>query len=455
MSNSLKELIKNIQKEISTGEQPTYIYYDKDSGDILRLCGTKEEDEIEGEACLAVPHQYAEPMLTGERRTTDYIVIYDISLKQIVLKQKNYQDNHKVASQMCFQLPIMMSDRSGHLNCTEIYDNMKVFLWSKDHAYKRNDVVFYKNAVYKLLKANGKGSKFPKTGIEQIVDDVVITDILTQTIDSNVMTFKEEYVGVRVDIWYNNLEHLAGQHVWIDNCVYKIIKDQEKDTEFNPDNAEQIAHNVKLYKDDNPYAGEFADELRDGDLFLDTNKLYSATVKLLENTEPVNEHMFKINSHKQTIYDPRTNSFTDIDLSKDKMDYAIRPNQDTFTLVAHEDIKQGQRVLIGDRLYSVSVDKEYDIVITQDKPNKAWLIDINPLTLKFVASTYLNSTDVLYISITAKHDPNILIRSLKIPLSALTETHYIPFQYNIESSSEDVSIYTAKYFDSYAHEVIG
>ena len=57
MSNSLKELIKNIQKEISTGEQPTYIYYDKDSGDILRLCGTKEEDEIEGEACLAVPHQ--------------------------------------------------------------------------------------------------------------------------------------------------------------------------------------------------------------------------------------------------------------------------------------------------------------------------------------------------------------------------------------------------------------
>ena len=126
------------------------------------LIFTKEEDEIEGEACLAVPHQYAEPMLTGEKRTTDYIVIYDISLKQIVLKQKNYQDNHKEASQMCYQLPIMKSDRSGHLNCTEIYDNMKVFLWSKDHAYRRNDVVYYKNAVYKLLKANGKGSKFPR-----------------------------------------------------------------------------------------------------------------------------------------------------------------------------------------------------------------------------------------------------------------------------------------------------
>ena len=452
--SKLKDLIKNIKVEIASGEQSTFVYYDKESGNILRLCGTKDDAITENESLLEVPYQYASPMLSGKKRTSDYIVIYDMALKQIVLKEKNYQDNHKEASQMCYQLPIIKSERTGHVKCTEIYDNMKVFLWMKDHAYKRNDLVFYKNSVYKFLKANGKGSRFPKTGIVKIVEDVVITNMLTHSIDSNVMSFKEEYIGVHVDVWYDNLEHLAGQHVWIGNSVYKIIADQDKNTDFNPDNAEQLAHNVKLYRDTNPYAGDFVAELSDGDVFLDNNKLYSASVRLLENGDPVNELLFNANSTMHVIYNPKNDTFTEIDLTKDKIDYAIKPNEEQIEFLNYKDLDNGQKVLIGDRLYSVSVDKEYDIVITQDKTNKAWLIDINPLTLKFVASTYLNSTDILYISITAKHDPNILYRSLKIPLSALTETHYIPFKHDIESSDEDVSIYTAKYFDSYAHEVI-
>ena len=59
----------------------------------------------------------------------------------------------------------------------------------------------------------------------------------------------------------------------------------------------------------------------------------------------------------------------------------------------------------------------------------------------------------MYFSITAKHDPNILYRSLKIPLSMLADKLVIPFKYDAEHK-EDLSIYTAKYFDSYGHEIL-
>ena len=67
--------------------------------------------------------------------------------------------------------------------------------------------------------------------------------------------------------------------------------------------------------------------------------------------------------------------------------------------------------------------------------------------------TNFDHDDVLYFSITAKHDPNILYRSLKVSMSELNKIHVIPFEFENEKN-KDVSLYTAKYFDSYAHEVI-
>ena len=75
--SKLKDLIKNIKVEIASGEQSTFVYYDKESGNILRLCGTKDDAITENESLLEVPYQYASPMLSGKKRTSDYIVIYD------------------------------------------------------------------------------------------------------------------------------------------------------------------------------------------------------------------------------------------------------------------------------------------------------------------------------------------------------------------------------------------
>ena len=82
--SELNDLIKSLQMEVKLSES-TYVYYDKETGSVLRLSG-QEQPFDENEDVLAVPHDVSSPILTGEKKTSDYIVIYDIVLKQKVLK---------------------------------------------------------------------------------------------------------------------------------------------------------------------------------------------------------------------------------------------------------------------------------------------------------------------------------------------------------------------------------
>ena len=118
----------------------------------------------------------------------------------------------------------------------------------------------------------------------------------------------------------------------------------------------------------------------------------------------------------------------------------------------------GKIVLCGRYLYQIEVSRDYDIIIQQNTIFKHWNIQINPYTKKFLRTSGYKPNDNLYFSLTAKHDPNLLIRSLQFKISDLLahddQNPIIPFKYESESDSNDVSIFTAKYFDSYAHEVI-
>jgi hypothetical protein len=89
--------------------------------------------------------------------------------------------------------------------------------------------------------------------------------------------FYQEYKGIHVDIWYDALPHLAGQHVWHLNTVYKIKKDQKKNTKFRKANVKLIAKDVLLYKDKNMTDDnlEYATELAVGDMFLYDNQILS------------------------------------------------------------------------------------------------------------------------------------------------------------------------------------
>ena len=133
-----------------------------------------------------------------------------------------------------------------------------------------------------------------------------------------------------------------------------------------------------------------------------------------------------------------------------KKDYHVFDKE--FELIPQNILKNGEKILLGTKLYQVQRDKDFDIIITQDRADKMWHINLNPSTLTYFNMTNYDHDDELYFSITSKHDPNILYRSLKLPISILAEQLVMPFE--SDSENKDVSIYTAKYFDSYAHEVI-
>ena len=450
--SELHNLISLLKAEVEQNDS-TYVYYDKNTGELNKLTGSMEETPTDYQSILRVSHEAAFPILSGEKRTSDYTVIYDIALKQNVLKERNYQDSYKEASVMCYKLPIIKNSRAGHLVCQEIYDGMDVYIWSKETSYKKNELVWRDNKVYKLLKANKSGTGFgPKTSTV-VVDDVHLTDISTQELVIAGLEHTQEYVGVHIDIWYKELDHLGGQHVWINNCIYRLLEDQLANTEFDPDNAQQIFTGVNLYDDENTNL-EFVKLIKDGDLYLKHNKLYSAKIVKSKMTSQISSKdvIFKIDDDNLLIWRYKSKSSIIINtLDNTKSQYSIFDKD--FDLVAQNSLKNGEKVLLGTKLYQVQRDKEYDIIITQDRADKIWHINLNPSTLQyFQLSNHDDRDDILYFSITAKHDPNVLYRSIKLPVSSLTDQLQLPFEDKDET--RDVSIYTAKYFDSYAHEVI-
>ena len=109
-------------------------------------------------------------------------------------------------------------------------------------------------------------------------------------------------------------------------------------------------------------------------------------------------------------------------------------------------------------LYEVPmfVDGDCDLTIFQDNIKQSWTIKVSKSLREFLNSEAVNINSNIFFSITAKYDPNILYRSLEFTIGDLLDetSSIIPFIYESENSVDDVSIYTAKYFDSYAHEVI-
>ena len=230
------------------------------------------------------------------------------------------------------------------------------------------------------------------------------------------------------------------------NEQYKIKENQPADTEFNPDNASMLVSNIKLLNDANKSL-EFETHIGDGDVYLDHNKVYSAAIIDAVYTRSGSDVLYYSKENQFLSWEDDTLlRFNTIDPS----DYAILKND--LKLIDQQDLINGSKVLLGKKLYQVQLDASYDIIVTQDKKQKLWTLELNPATLTYMQLTRSDLNDVLYFSITAKHDPNILYKSLKLPMSSFEKNLVIPFDY--DSEMDDVSLYTAKYFDSYAHEVI-
>ena len=445
--SSLQDLIKKLS--IGPATTYSYIYYGKETGKIHKI-SSKDLYE-EGFEIFKIETNEVNHILTGERRTEEFTIAYDLSLKQIRLKEIAYDDSHNTASTMCYQLPIIKNSHDSHIALEHVYEGAEVYVYDPECEYSKGHCVWYNNDVYKLTTDISADTEFDTAAHKLFVEDVVLTDLPTQNQSTEKLTIQPEYVGVHVDVWYKELSHLAGQHVWLNGTVYKLIKDQNAGTEFTMDNAQAIVDNVKLYADENKSL-ETVQNVTSGDILLDNNQLYSVQL-LVEEFDKDKISIFFFNTASSMIY-YNNNNVIEADLSS--IDETIVYKDLTLSLVNAADLKNGQTILSGKQLYQVQVDREYDIIVQQNTQNKTWSMMINPYTKKFLQTSGYKPTEKLYFSVTSKYDPNVLYRSLEFTVSDLLsdETSVIPFITELEQDSGDVSIYTAKYFDSYAHEVI-
>lgn len=445
--SSLQDLIKKIQ--VSAVITDSYVYYTKETGKIHKISSRNvPNDEYE---VIAIPQEDVKPILSGERRTEEFTITYDLSLKQIRLKEIAYDDSHNTASTMCYQLPIIKNSHDSHVVLEHVYEGAEVYVYDPECEYSKGHCVWYNNDVYKLTTDISADTEFDTAAHKLFVEDVVLTDLPTQNQSTEKLTMQPEYVGVHVDVWYKELSHLAGQHVWLNGTVYKLIKDQNAGTEFTMENAEAIVDNVKLYADENKSL-ETVQNVTAGDMLLDNNQLYSVQL-LVEEFDKDKISIFFFNTDSSMIY-YNNNNVIEADLSS--IDETIVYKDLKLNLSKTEDLRNGQTILSGKQLYQVQVDREYDIIVRQNIQNKTWSMIINPYTKKFLQTSGYRPTETLYFSVTSKYDPNILYRSLEFTVSDLLseKSSVIPFTTELEQDSTDVSIYTAKYFDSYAHEVI-
>jgi hypothetical protein len=427
--SSLQELIKKIQ--VSAVNTDSYVYYNKDTGKIHKISSTDDTDDEY--SVVVIPNEEVRPILTGERRIEEFIIFYDVSLKQIRLKELIYEDAQNIAATMCYELPVIKNTYDGHIALEQVYEGADVYIWDIAYDYSKNQCVWYDGNVYKLTTDTQANAEFDINVHKIFVKDVLLTELPTQKHTATKLEMFPEYIGIHVDVWYKELSHLAGQHIWLNGTVYKLLTNQEADTEFTMDNVEIIVNNVKLYADKNKFL-KTVSTLSLGDVILKNNSLFS-----------IQEIKTEIVNDKKSVF-----FYTSPSTILYHHDNAKLPT------VLLSNLKNGQIILCGKSLYLTQINKKYDLVVCQNTINKEWKITINPYTKQFLITSEYNPKEILYFSVTSKYDPNILYRSLEFTVGdLLSETaSVIPFKYDIERDTTSVSIYTAKYFENYAHEVI-
>lgn len=95
---------------------------------------------------------------------------------------------------------------------------------------------------------------------------------------------KPEFEGIFVDVWYKELTHIKGQHVYYKQNVYKVQETCPANTEFETSKHLLVVKNVRLFKDQNPRL-DYHRATKD-DVVLSDNKLY--TVIATDDNMPYN-----------------------------------------------------------------------------------------------------------------------------------------------------------------------
>lgn len=450
----------NIDVEVVTN---SYVYYDSSNGRIHKI-GSRLSEETDL-SVLEVSHDEIADIMNGTKSSENFIVEYDVSLKQLTLKELTYEDALTKIDSHMYRLPVVRTttDESGDrfsLIFDSIYDGVEVFIWIKNAQYSKNMLVWHNNTVYKLLE-DTCSETFETVNAEVFVSDVFVSDVksLNHFIEYK-KAFEPIYEGIHVDVWYRELDHFKGQHVWIYNNVYRLKNDQPEDTDFDLSNTDLIETNVHLYGDKNKYL-TFVTHLTLGDKILDYNKLYLFTDKKV-SVDPTQKSILFYSSKFDGLYcDDSTGKLTKfsfVEKQFSKLQADTEPLPDTLTLFPSTHIRNGQKILIGKSLYQANTldERDCDVNVVQNNLLGCWEIYLGRRTKKALEAISYIGQDVLYFSVTSKHDPNVLYRSMEFSVTQLLNdrSQRYPYQYDWELNRNDVSVYTSKFFDTYSHEIL-
>lgn len=100
--SSLHDLIKKIRVEEANLE--SYVYYDKETGKIHKISSSNVPDN--NYQIIKVSNDEVAPILTGERRTEEFVIIYDLNIKEIRLKEISFNNSYNTANTMVYLLPV-------------------------------------------------------------------------------------------------------------------------------------------------------------------------------------------------------------------------------------------------------------------------------------------------------------------------------------------------------------
>lgn len=445
MSN-LATLIKSLNSQIKE-KKTSFVFYEEESGKILKISNRLVSENTE--KYLEVGHEEIKDLLTGKRRLEDFYVDYDLSAKNFVVKEHTYEDDLDTINYKLYELPVQNKFTAciNDIAFQPVYEGIEVYLWTTLYDYDKDALIWHNNNVYKVTTAIKSGNAFDLNSVELYIENVYLVDLqLYKKTVNYKKSFNPIYEELFVDVWYKELEHVAGQHVWYKDAVYRYLENQDADSEFNLDAVELVVDEVKIYDDENKSL-DFFKGLFPYMKLLDNNKLFLYVEEKEETEELTTEIDFYVNSNVSVLY-------------KWELFYIDETNvidiESEFK--TEEEVKKGDLILIGKNLFIANPadETEHEILIRQNYINNYWSLFINRKTKRELIASRYKSNDMLYFSITAKHDPNILYRTIKCSLRDLIHdrVEIVPFEYEWEFNKQEVSVYTPKFFNSYVHEIV-
>lgn len=173
------------------------------------------------------------------------------------------------------------------------YEGIHVDVWYQELSYIKGQHIYNNKSVYKVTKTSTANTKFEDLELDQIIgnvrliddennrlkfyraskNDLVLSNNKLYTVEKQDTNVPYEltpiYKGIHVDVYYDTVEYVAGQHVLKDNTVYRMT---QPGTSVNENTADIVVSDIKLYDDANKSL--WFEDAKAGDKVLYYNHLF-------------------------------------------------------------------------------------------------------------------------------------------------------------------------------------